>query len=115
MSHLGTAAVELLTDRNKLAMAVGGFSALFLGAYGAREAARVTGGAVERWLGTPRLVSTGSRMGSGPMALGGRKTDANGPIQRLVLLGVSCGQRMAGNVSHKSACLCGLRPALVKG
>lgn len=31
--------------------------AQFLGLYGAREAARVGGGAVERWLGTPRLVS----------------------------------------------------------
>jgi hypothetical protein len=56
MSHLGAAAVDLLTDRNKLAMAVGGLSAVFLGLYGARETSRVVGGAVERWLGTPRLV-----------------------------------------------------------
>lgn len=61
MSHLGVAALELVTDTNKLVMAVGGFSALFLGVYASRETARVVGGAVERWLGTPRLVRETSR------------------------------------------------------
>jgi hypothetical protein len=61
--------VELLTDRTKLLTAVGGFSALFLGVYGARESARVVGGAVERWLGTPRLV--GALASSGVLGAAG--------------------------------------------
>jgi hypothetical protein len=36
MSHLGSAALELLTDRDKLIMLVAGGSALALGVYGAR-------------------------------------------------------------------------------
>jgi hypothetical protein len=36
MASLGTAARELLTDRDKLAMLVAGGSALALGVYGAR-------------------------------------------------------------------------------
>lgn len=56
MSHLGAAAVDLLTDRNKLLTVVAGATALALGVYGAKEGARVTGRTVERWLGTPRLV-----------------------------------------------------------
>ena len=35
---------------------MGGFTALFLGIYGARESTRVVGRTVERWLGTPKLV-----------------------------------------------------------
>lgn len=61
MSHLGAAAVELLTDTNKLLMLVAGGSALALGVYGAREGARVAGKAAERWLGTPKLVRETSR------------------------------------------------------
>jgi hypothetical protein len=56
MAHLGGAAAELLTDTNKLVMLVVGGSALALGVYGAREGTRVAGKAVERWLGTPKLV-----------------------------------------------------------
>lgn len=55
-SHLGSAAGELLTDTNKLIMLVVGSSALALGVYGAREGTRVAGKAMERWLGTPKLV-----------------------------------------------------------
>lgn len=61
MSHLGAAAVSLLTDTNKLVMLVAGGSALALGVYGAREGARVAGRAAERWLGTPKLVRETSR------------------------------------------------------
>jgi ATPase family AAA domain-containing protein 3A/B len=57
MAHLGGAAVELLTDRDKLLMLVAGGSALALGVYGAREGTRVAGKAMEAWLGTPKLVS----------------------------------------------------------
>uniref|UniRef100_A0A383WCV6 AAA+ ATPase domain-containing protein n=1 Tax=Tetradesmus obliquus TaxID=3088 RepID=A0A383WCV6_TETOB len=62
MSHLGAAAVDLLTDTNKLLMLVAGGSALALGVYGAREGARVAGKAAERWLGTPKLVRETSRL-----------------------------------------------------
>lgn len=36
MAHLGAAAADLLTDRDKLVMLVAGGSALALGVYGAR-------------------------------------------------------------------------------
>lgn len=61
MSHMGAAAVELLTDTNKLIMVVAGGSALAVGVYGAREGARVAGKAIDRWLGTPKLVRETSR------------------------------------------------------
>ncbi len=56
MSRLGTAAVDLITDTNKLLTTVAGLSALALGVYASRESTRVAGKAVERWLGTPKLV-----------------------------------------------------------
>ncbi len=51
--------MELLTDKAKLLTAVGGVTGLFLGIYGAREATRVAGRTIDRWLGTPRLVRVG--------------------------------------------------------
>jgi hypothetical protein len=41
MAHLGAAALDLLTDKDKLAMLVAGGSALALGVYGARWGAFV--------------------------------------------------------------------------
>ncbi|KXZ41182.1 hypothetical protein GPECTOR_679g816 [Gonium pectorale] len=61
MSHLGQAALELVTDPNKLLTAVGGTTLLFLGIYTTRETTRVVGRTVEAWLGTPRLVRETSR------------------------------------------------------
>lgn len=61
MNHLGSAALELITDKNKLLTALAGTTALFLGLYGARETTRVVGRSVERWLGTPKLVRDTSR------------------------------------------------------
>ncbi|EFJ44341.1 hypothetical protein VOLCADRAFT_64976 [Volvox carteri f. nagariensis] len=61
MSHLGAAALELVTDTNKLLTAVGGTTLLFLGVYATRETTRVVGKTVEAWLGTPRLVRETSR------------------------------------------------------
>lgn len=61
MGHVGAGVVALLSDGNRLAAAVGGATALFLGLYGAREGTRVFGKAVERWLGTPQLVRETSR------------------------------------------------------
>ena len=60
-SNLGSAAKELLTDRDKLISAVGGVSLLALGVYSAREGTRVAGKAFERWFGTPKLVRETSR------------------------------------------------------
>ncbi|KAI8463565.1 MAG: hypothetical protein J3K34DRAFT_526885 [Monoraphidium minutum] len=77
MSHLGQAALSLLTDRDKLIMLVAGGSALALGVYGAREGARVAGRSAERWLGTPKLVRETSRyalLGRGPSALTANKS-----------------------------------------
>lgn len=59
MSQLGSAALELVTDTNKLLTAVGGTTLLFLGLYATRETTRVVGRTVEAWLGTPRLVGWG--------------------------------------------------------
>ncbi|GFR42049.1 hypothetical protein Agub_g2865 [Astrephomene gubernaculifera] len=61
MSHLGQAALELVTDRTKLLTAVGGTTLLFLGIYATRETTRVVGRTVEAWLGTPRLIRETSR------------------------------------------------------
>ncbi|GIL58833.1 hypothetical protein Vafri_13806 [Volvox africanus] len=61
MSHLGNAALELVTDTNKLLTAVGGTTLLFLGIYATRETTRVVGRTVESWLGTPRLIRETSR------------------------------------------------------
>jgi ATPase family AAA domain-containing protein 3A/B len=60
--HLGTAARDLLADREKAAAVVVGATALALGVYGARESARVGGRVVDRWLGTPKLVRETSRV-----------------------------------------------------
>lgn len=60
-ANLGSAAKELLTDRDKLITAVGGVSLLALGVYSAREGTRVAGKTFERWFGTPKLVRETSR------------------------------------------------------
>lgn len=60
-SQLGAAANALLGDREKLALTVGGFTALALGVYGAREGWRVTGTMLERYLGQPPLIRETSR------------------------------------------------------
>ena len=59
--NLGNASLELLSDRTKLLTLVGGVTGLFLGVFGAREATRVIGRTIDRWLGTPRLVRETSR------------------------------------------------------
>jgi len=59
--NVGTAARELLSDRDKLLTAIGGVSLLALGVYSAREGTRVAGRTFERWFGTPRLVRETSR------------------------------------------------------
>ncbi|KAG2495260.1 hypothetical protein HYH03_006533 [Edaphochlamys debaryana] len=61
MGHLGTAALELVTDTNKLLTAVGGTTLLFLGIFATRETTRVVGRTVEAWLGTPKLIRETSR------------------------------------------------------
>lgn len=60
--HLGTAARDVLADKEKAAALVVGATALALGVYGARESARVGGRVFDRWLGTPKLVRETSRV-----------------------------------------------------
>jgi ATPase family AAA domain-containing protein 3A/B len=60
-ANLGTAAGQLLSDRDKMLTAVGGLSLLALGVYGAREGTRAAGKTFDRWFGTPRLVRETSR------------------------------------------------------
>ncbi|KAF2543858.1 hypothetical protein F2Q68_00028749 [Brassica cretica] len=57
----------LLTDRNKLIVAVGGATALAAGVYTTREGARVTWGYINRMLGQPSLIRESS-MGRFPLA-----------------------------------------------
>ncbi|PRW20514.1 ATPase family AAA domain-containing 3-B [Chlorella sorokiniana] len=59
--NLGTAAVNLLTDRDKLLTAVGGLTLLAVGVYSAREGTKSAAKAFDRWFGTPKLVRETSR------------------------------------------------------
>jgi hypothetical protein len=99
-THLGSAAGELLTDTNKLVMLVVGGSGLALGVYGAREGTRVAGKALERWLGTPKLVSGG---GQGGWGVGAGEL---GTAARLCMLGCwhgcCCSSEHRGSVDQTS-------------
>ncbi|GAB4849146.1 hypothetical protein Ancab_003954 [Ancistrocladus abbreviatus] len=59
-SHIEGGLRELLTDRNKLLMTVGGVTALAGGVYTTREGARVTWGYINRILGQPSLIRESS-------------------------------------------------------
>ncbi|GMI78315.1 ATPase family AAA Domain-containing protein 3B1, SHOT1 Binding ATPase 3 [Hibiscus trionum] len=59
-SHIEGGFRTLLTDRNKLLMAVGGVTALAAGVYTTREGARVTWGYINRILGQPSLIRESS-------------------------------------------------------
>jgi len=59
--HIGGGLRTILTDQNKLAVAVGGLTALAAGIYTTREGARVIWGYVDRILGQPSLVRESSR------------------------------------------------------
>lgn len=58
--HIEGGLKELLTDRNKLIMTVGGVTALAAGVYTTREGARVTWGYINRILGQPSLIRESS-------------------------------------------------------
>ncbi|KAL8168265.1 hypothetical protein V2J09_009764 [Rumex salicifolius] len=58
--HIEGGLKELLTDRNKLFMTVGGVTALAAGVYTTREGARVTWGYINRILGQPSLIRESS-------------------------------------------------------
>ncbi|KAL5713433.1 hypothetical protein ACHQM5_015506 [Ranunculus cassubicifolius] len=58
--HIEGGVRDLLTDRSKLIMAVGGVTALAAGVYTTREGARVTWGYVNRILGQPSLIRESS-------------------------------------------------------
>ncbi|TKY71114.1 ATPase family AAA domain-containing protein 3-B [Spatholobus suberectus] len=59
--HIGGGLRAILTDQNKLAVAVGGVTALAAGVYTTREGARVIWGYVDRILGQPSLIRESSR------------------------------------------------------
>ncbi|KAK3017161.1 hypothetical protein RJ639_007836 [Escallonia herrerae] len=58
--HIEGGLRELLTDRRKLVMTVGGVTALAAGVYTTREGARVTWGYINRILGQPSLIRESS-------------------------------------------------------
>ncbi|KAJ7540442.1 hypothetical protein O6H91_10G015100 [Diphasiastrum complanatum] len=60
-SHIGGGLRAILTDRDKLVVAVGGVTALAAGVYTTREGARVLWSYVDRILGQPSLVRESSR------------------------------------------------------
>lgn len=59
--HIGGGMRAILTDQNKLVVAVGGLTALAAGIYTTREGARVIWGYVDRILGQPSLIRESSR------------------------------------------------------
>ncbi|KAG8059767.1 hypothetical protein GUJ93_ZPchr0002g23979 [Zizania palustris] len=59
--HVGGGLRTILTDQNKLVVAVGGATALAAGIYTTREGARVVWGYVDRILGQPSLIRESSR------------------------------------------------------
>ncbi|GJN21934.1 hypothetical protein PR202_gb09458 [Eleusine coracana subsp. coracana] len=59
--HIGGGVRTILTDQNKLVVAVGGVTALAAGIYTTREGARVIWGYVDRILGQPSLIRESSR------------------------------------------------------
>ncbi|XP_045824651.1 ATPase family AAA domain-containing protein 3C-like [Trifolium pratense] len=59
--HVGGGVKAILTDQNKLVVAVGGVTALAAGIYTTREGARVIWGYVDRILGQPSLIRESSR------------------------------------------------------
>ncbi|XP_062222337.1 uncharacterized protein LOC133921469 [Phragmites australis] len=59
--HIGGGLRTILTDQNKLVVAVGGATALAAGIYTTREGARVVWGYVDRILGQPSLIRESSR------------------------------------------------------
>ncbi|KAJ8443683.1 hypothetical protein Cgig2_019665 [Carnegiea gigantea] len=73
--HIEGGLRELLTDRNKLFMTVGGVTALAAGVYMTREGARVSWGYINRILGQPSLIRESSMTRfpwSGATSSGGR-------------------------------------------
>ncbi|KAJ6836263.1 ATPase family AAA domain-containing protein 3-like [Iris pallida] len=58
--HIGGGLKAILTDRDKLVLAVGGVTALAAGVYTSREGARVVWGYVDRILGQPSLIRESS-------------------------------------------------------
>ncbi|XP_057800636.1 uncharacterized protein LOC131016080 [Salvia miltiorrhiza] len=59
--HIGGGLHAILTDQNKLVVAVGGVTALAAGVYTTREGARVIWSYVDRILGQPSLIRESSR------------------------------------------------------
>lgn len=81
--HIGGGFRAILTDQNKLVVAVGGVTALAAGIYTTREGARVVWSYVDRILGQPSLIRESSRgkypwSGFFPRAMSTLSKGANG-------------------------------------
>ena len=61
-AHVGRGAFAVVTDADLLFRTAGLSALLLLGFFGTREASRVVGRTVERWLGTPKLVRASVRI-----------------------------------------------------
>lgn len=61
--NLGEGFTSLLADKQKLTAAVAGASILALGIYTSKEGTKVAGKAIDRYLGTPKLVRETSKRG----------------------------------------------------
>ena len=83
--NLGSAASSLLTDRDKLLTFVGGATLLALGVYSAREGTRVAGKGIDRWFGTPKLVSTVWGVHGWSVGRGGAGCGDGGWLRRCVV------------------------------
>ena len=59
--HVGRGALAIVTDADLLFRIGGLDSLLLIGFFSAHEASRVVGRTVERWMGTPKLVSLSDR------------------------------------------------------
>ncbi|KAH7659056.1 ATPase family AAA domain-containing protein 3A/B protein [Dioscorea alata] len=85
--HVGGGLRAILTDQNKLVVAVGGLTALAAGIYTTREGAKVVWGYVDRILGQPSLIRESSRgkypwsgfLSRASSSVLKKKTETNGP------------------------------------
>ncbi|KAL3630804.1 hypothetical protein CASFOL_023788 [Castilleja foliolosa] len=85
--HIGGGLRAILTDQNKMIVAVGGVTALAAGVYTTREGARVIWSYVDRILGQPSLIRESSRgkypwsgLFSSAISYGSKKTNGFGDV-----------------------------------
>ncbi|CAD6343424.1 unnamed protein product [Miscanthus lutarioriparius] len=108
--HIGGGLRTILTDQNKLVVAVGGITALAAGIYTTREGARVVWGYVDRILGQPSLIRESSR---GKYPWSGSLSRATAPFRNMLFYGPpGTGKTMAARELARNS---GLDYALMTG